>query len=135
MLGDVAIAEPAAAIGFAGQRVIKETIGQTLPDGFQRAEYLLDHGMLDIVSPRDELKATVGRVLNLLLQTEVEDEPVQELVIAPLPVEAVIAAEEQGEAPPPTDTEVTSLEDGVFVEAKYSEVDPEAAKKADEDPR
>lgn len=66
MLGDVAIAEPGAGIGFAGQRVIKETIGQTLPDGFQRAEYLLEHGMIDMVVPRDQLKATVGRVLNLL---------------------------------------------------------------------
>ena len=135
MLGDVAIAEPAAAIGFAGQRVIKETIGQTLPDGFQRAEYLLDHGMLDIVSPRDELKATVGRVLNLLLQIEVEAEPVQELVIAPMPVEAVIAAEEEGEAPPPAEIEAEPAEASEIVEAEYSEVDPEATKKADEDPR
>lgn len=135
MLGDVAIAEPAAAIGFAGQRVIKETIGQTLPDGFQRAEYLLDHGMLDIVSPRDDLKATVGRVLNLLLRPIAEDEPPQDLVIAPIPVDSVIAAEETGEAPSPADTEVTTSEDGELVEADTVEVDAEPAKKADEDPR
>ena len=66
MLGDVAIAEPGAGIGFAGQRVIKETIGQTLPEGFQRAEYLHEHGMIDIVVQRCEMKATLGRVLNLL---------------------------------------------------------------------
>lgn len=74
MLGDVAIAEPAAAIGFAGQRVIKETIGQTLPDGFQRAEYLHDHGMLDIVTSRDTMKETIGRVLSLLQVSVVEAE-------------------------------------------------------------
>ena len=135
MLGDVAIAEPLAAIGFAGQRVIKETIGQTLPDGFQRAEYLLDHGMLDIVAPRDELKATVGRVLSLLLESKMEEEPVQDLVISPTGVDAFIDAEERGEAPLPADTEVTALKEDAFVEADFSQVNPEASKKADEDPR
>jgi acetyl-CoA carboxylase carboxyl transferase subunit beta len=135
MLGDVAIAEPLAAIGFAGQRVIKETIGQTLPDGFQRAEYLLDHGMLDIVAPRDELKATVGCVLSLLLERKVEEEPVQDLVFASIPVDVVIDTEEQGEPPPPADTEVTALKEDALVEADFSQVNPEAAKKADEDPR
>jgi acetyl-CoA carboxylase carboxyl transferase subunit beta len=135
MLGDVAMAEPAAAIGFAGQRVIKETIGQTLPEGFQRSEYLLDHGMLDIVTPRDELKATVGRVLNLLLMPMAVEAPTQDVILASAQVEAVIAAEETGEAPPPVDTAVTSLEGGEFVEAEYSEVDAEAPKKADEAPR
>ena len=67
MLGDISLAEPGAGIGFAGQRVIKETIGQTLPEGFQRAEYLLDHGMLDMVVSRHELRATLGRLLNLLM--------------------------------------------------------------------
>lgn len=67
MLGDISLAEPGAGIGFAGQRVIKETIGQTLPEGFQRAEYLLDHGMLDMVVSRQELRATLGRLLNLLM--------------------------------------------------------------------
>ena len=66
MLGDVAIAEPGAIIGFAGQRVIKETIRETLPEGFQRAEYLLDHGMVDMVVPRAELKDTIARLLGLL---------------------------------------------------------------------
>jgi acetyl-CoA carboxylase carboxyl transferase subunit beta len=63
MLGDVIIAEPGALVGFAGPRVIEQTIGQELPDGFQRAEFLLEHGMVDIVVPRPELKATVWRLL------------------------------------------------------------------------
>ncbi|HTJ62425.1 MAG TPA: acetyl-CoA carboxylase, carboxyltransferase subunit beta [Alphaproteobacteria bacterium] len=66
MLGDIHIAEPGAQIGFAGQRVIEETIRETLPDGFQRAEYLLKHGMVDMVVPRLELHATLARLLQLL---------------------------------------------------------------------
>jgi acetyl-CoA carboxylase carboxyl transferase subunit beta len=68
MLGDIAIAEPGAVIGFAGQRVIQETIRQTLPDGFQRAEYLLEHGMVDMVVPRQELRATLIRIISLIRQ-------------------------------------------------------------------
>ena len=63
MLGDAIIAEPGAVIGFAGPRVIKQTIGQDLPEGFQTAEFLLDHGMLDMVTHRRELKATIGRLV------------------------------------------------------------------------
>jgi acetyl-CoA carboxylase carboxyl transferase subunit beta len=66
MLGDVAIAEPNAIIGFAGTRVIQETIRETLPEGFQRAEYLLEHGMVDMVVNRRDLRATLVRVLGLL---------------------------------------------------------------------
>ena len=66
MVGDITLAEPGAIIGFAGARVIEETIREKLPDGFQRAEYLLDHGMLDLVVPRAELRATIGRLLGLL---------------------------------------------------------------------
>ena len=66
MLGDVLIAEPGAVIGFAGARVIEETIREKLPEGFQRAEYLLEHGMIDMVVPRKELKETVARVIALL---------------------------------------------------------------------
>jgi acetyl-CoA carboxylase carboxyl transferase subunit beta len=68
MLGDIAIAEPGAVIGFAGQRVIEQTIRETLPEGFQRAEYLYDHGMVDMVVHRAELRATLIRVLSLLTQ-------------------------------------------------------------------
>ena len=63
MLGDVNIAEPGALIGFAGPRVIEQTIRQKLPEGFQRSEFLLEHGMLDLVVERHELKATVARCL------------------------------------------------------------------------
>jgi acetyl-CoA carboxylase carboxyl transferase subunit beta len=63
MQGDVVLAEPGALIGFAGQRVIKQTIGQDLPEGFQTAEFLLDHGMVDQVVHRRELKHTVGQLL------------------------------------------------------------------------
>jgi acetyl-CoA carboxylase carboxyl transferase subunit beta len=63
MLGDVNIAEPRALIGFAGPRVIEQTIRQTLPEGFQRSEFLLEHGMLDMVVDRRELKDVVTRVL------------------------------------------------------------------------
>jgi acetyl-CoA carboxylase carboxyl transferase subunit beta len=66
MLGDIAIAEPGAVIGFAGARVIEETIREKLPAGFQRAEYLLDHGMLDLVVHRHKLRETLARVLRLL---------------------------------------------------------------------
>ena len=96
MLGDVAIAEPGAGIGFAGQRVIKETIGQTLPEGFQRAEYLHEHGMLDMVVQRAELKAAVGRVLDLLTRPMAEPAPL------------AITAEETAPAPDsdaPADTD------------------------------
>ncbi len=66
MLGDIALAEPGAIIGFAGQRVITETIRETLPEGFQRAEYLLEHGMIDMVVHRSDLHATLARLLDLL---------------------------------------------------------------------
>ena len=66
MLGDVHIAEPGSLIGFAGQRVIQDTIREKLPEGFQRAEYLKDHGMVDMVVHRRDLKATLARVLDYL---------------------------------------------------------------------
>ena len=66
MLGDVHIAEPGALIGFAGPRVIEQTIREKLPDGFQRAEYLKDHGMVDMVVHRHELRATLARLCRLL---------------------------------------------------------------------
>jgi len=67
MLGDITLAEPGAVIGFAGARVIEETIREKLPDGFQRAEYLLEHGMIDMVVPRAALKETLARIIRLLM--------------------------------------------------------------------
>jgi acetyl-CoA carboxylase carboxyl transferase subunit beta len=66
MLGDIAVSEPGAIIGFAGKRVIEDTIREKLPEGFQRAEYLLEHGMIDMVVPRAELRPTLSRVIALL---------------------------------------------------------------------
>ena len=66
MLGDVNIAEPKALIGFAGPRVIEQTIRQKLPEGFQRAEYLLDHGMIDVIIPRTEMRAKLASILKML---------------------------------------------------------------------
>jgi acetyl-CoA carboxylase carboxyl transferase subunit beta len=66
MLGDIHIAEPGALIGFAGPRVIEQTIREQLPNGFQRSEYLLDHGMVDMVVHRHELRGTLARICNLL---------------------------------------------------------------------
>lgn len=66
MLGDVHIAEPGALIGFAGQRVIEQTIREKLPDGFQRAEYLLDHGMVDMVTHRKDLRERLAQVIGYL---------------------------------------------------------------------
>jgi len=66
MLGDIIMAEPGALIGFAGPRVIKETIKADLPPGFQRAEYLLQHGMIDLIVERRKLKDTLGKFLDLL---------------------------------------------------------------------
>ncbi len=75
MVGDVHIAEPGATIGFAGKRVIQETIREELPEDFQTAEYLLEHGMVDMVVPRSELNAVIGQTLSLLMQTKLSDNP------------------------------------------------------------
>src|SRR6187397_1986894 len=68
MLGDVHLAEPGALIGFAGPRVIEQTIREKLPDGFQRAEYLKEHGMVDAVVHRHDLKTTVARLSRLFMK-------------------------------------------------------------------
>ncbi|UXN02864.1 MULTISPECIES: acetyl-CoA carboxylase, carboxyltransferase subunit beta [unclassified Bartonella] len=79
MLGDIHIAEPGATIGFAGARVIQQTIRETLPEGFQSAEYLKDHGMVDMVVSRLDLKETIARLLRLMMKMP-----------APQPVESII---------------------------------------------
>ncbi len=81
MLGDIAIAEPGAIIGFAGTRVIQETIHEKLPEGFQRAEYLLEHGMVDMIVHRHALRETLIKVVKLLLGRG----PVAEVVDLPQP--------------------------------------------------
>ncbi|WP_043359160.1 acetyl-CoA carboxylase, carboxyltransferase subunit beta [Belnapia sp. F-4-1] len=76
MLGDIQIAEPGAMIGFAGARVIEQTVREKLPEGFQRAEYLLQHGILDMVVPRGEMRATLARLIGLLRLPEQVAAPV-----------------------------------------------------------
>jgi acetyl-CoA carboxylase carboxyl transferase subunit beta len=66
MLGDFNIAEPAALIGFAGPRVVRETIGKDLPEGFQSAEFVLEHGFLDSIVDRKEMKETIGNLLRMV---------------------------------------------------------------------
>ena len=79
MLGDLQIAEPGAMIGFAGARVIEQTVREKLPEGFQRAEYLLEHGILDMVVRRGEMRATLARLLGLLRLPERLPEPLPAL--------------------------------------------------------
>ena len=67
MLGDIHIAEPGAIIGFAGKRVIQETIRESLPEDFQSAEYLLEHGMIDMVVDRHNLKEKISGILSILM--------------------------------------------------------------------
>jgi acetyl-CoA carboxylase carboxyl transferase subunit beta len=83
MLGDVQIAEPGALIGFAGPRVIEQTIREKLPDGFQRAEYLKDHGMIDMVVHRHQLRPTLARLCRVL--TKAPPAPVTPALPAPAP--------------------------------------------------
>jgi acetyl-CoA carboxylase carboxyl transferase subunit beta len=75
MLGDLNIAEPKALIGFAGPRVIEQTIRQKLPDGFQRSEFLVERGMLDLIVDRRELKATLQKTLRFMSTTAQRPQP------------------------------------------------------------
>ena len=75
MLGDIIIAEPRALIGFAGPRVIEQTIRQKLPEGFQRSEFLLEHGIIDAIVPRREMKDRLGRILTWFGSTRSEVKP------------------------------------------------------------
>jgi acetyl-CoA carboxylase carboxyl transferase subunit beta len=70
MLGDINIGEPKALIGFAGPRVIQQTVRETLPEGFQRSEFLLEHGALDMIVDRRELRDRIGAILRLLTGKE-----------------------------------------------------------------
>ncbi|MDB5373298.1 MAG: acetyl-CoA carboxylase subunit beta, partial [Belnapia sp.] len=92
MLGDIQIAEPGALIGFAGARVIEQTVREKLPEGFQRAEYLLEHGILDMVVKRGEMRATLARLIGLLrvpqrLVEPVADPAAEALAALPAPAE------------------------------------------------
>lgn len=84
MLGDVHIAEPGALIGFAGPRVIEQTIREKLPDGFQRSEYLMEHGMVDMVVSRLEMRATIARLLKMLLKAPETEKPLEPEILPPV---------------------------------------------------
>ncbi|UUX51772.1 acetyl-CoA carboxylase, carboxyltransferase subunit beta [Nisaea acidiphila] len=90
MLGDIHIAEPGAIIGFAGQRVIQETIREQLPDGFQRSEYLLEHGMVDMVVHRKELRNTLIRIFSMIRS------PLPEAEVVSLPKSKAAEDTEEG---------------------------------------
>jgi acetyl-CoA carboxylase carboxyl transferase subunit beta len=92
MLGDVHIAEPGAVIGFAGRRVIEGTIREQLPDDFQTAEYLQEHGMVDMIVSRLDMKSTLSRVIRLLLNMPAYESPVLQIEA---PVETVEISEEE----------------------------------------
>ena len=66
LIGDVIIAEPGALIGFAGPRVIEQTVRETLPEGFQRSEFLLEHGMIDLISTRQDMRENIARIVEYL---------------------------------------------------------------------
>ncbi len=85
MLGDIQIAEPGALIGFAGARVIEQTVREKLPEGFQRAEYLHEHGILDLVVKRTELAATLARIIDILIARDPKP------IVDPLPAEPELA--------------------------------------------
>jgi acetyl-CoA carboxylase carboxyl transferase subunit beta len=94
MLGDVHIVEPGALVGFAGPRVIEQTIREKLPEGFQRAEYLLAHGMVDMVVHRKEIRPTLSRILHILTGRDVAAPAEMEVEAAPaLPADERRAAE------------------------------------------
>jgi len=101
MLGDVHIAEPGALIGFAGPRVIEQTIRERLPDGFQRAEYLRDHGMVDLVVHRHAMKETLARILRMLMEGSAhgaDASMVDDAALLPVPPATAITI---GRAPQP----------------------------------
>lgn len=85
MQGDVLISEPGALIGFAGPRVIQQTIGETLPEGFQRAEYLLEHGMLDMVVSRPNQAERIANICTILMKQNRKSEELGDVQVAPKP--------------------------------------------------
>ena len=93
MLGDIIIAEPGALIGFAGPRVIEQTIGQKLPEGFQRAEFLLDHGFVDKILPRQDQKHVIGRILYMHRKHDMDVE--ENGVKTDIPVNTLAAPQSQ----------------------------------------
>ncbi len=92
MLGDIILAEPGALVGFAGPRVIEQTIGQKLPEGFQRAEFLVEHGLIDGIIRREEMKDTLGKLLHMHRKVSVEEALITNKMV--IPEQKTYAAEE-----------------------------------------
>ncbi len=109
MIGDVIMAEPGALIGFAGPRVIQQTIGQSLPEGFQRSEFLLDHGMVDMVVPRREMRDRLSSVLGFFCGA-VEDQATQEDSVQPQPAAEPPVASVETSAPPTAEASETEAD-------------------------
>src|SRR6201992_4343463 len=99
MLGDVHLAEPGALIGFAGARVIEQTIREKLPEGFQRAEYLKDHGMVDMVVHRHDLRPTLARLCRILTKSPASQAIPKPAPLVPEPAQIVTAPETAPAAP------------------------------------
>ena len=93
MLGDIHLAEPNAMIGFAGRRVIEDTIREELPEDFQKAERMLDHGLIDMVIHRKDLRNTLIRILSLLCQKTPNDLNLQSMDIESLNLSKTVNAE------------------------------------------
>lgn len=127
MLGDIHMAEPGAQIGFAGQRVIEETMRQTLPEGFQRAEYLLDHGMVDMVVHRSELKESLSTLLDLLKNPRMAQ-------IVPMPGDIDGDASVSEEVQLPAVIDVEDVGDDIREAARKAEPE-EIVVEADAEPR
>ncbi|MGI9374416.1 MAG: acetyl-CoA carboxylase, carboxyltransferase subunit beta [Hyphomicrobiales bacterium] len=130
MLGDVHIAEPGALICFAGPRVIEQTIREKLPDGFQRAEYLLEHGMIDMVVHRHDLRDTLSRITHILMQApavevaaEAEDDDLVPVDGDAENVEELTTPEEA-----PAESEETASEEELPKAAEMVSADDQAAK-------
>ncbi len=111
LLGDINVAEPDARAGFAGPNIIEQTIRQKLPKGFQRSEFLLEHGAIDMIVPRDEMRDTLGRILSKFAGTVAEDDKVQTVAVSTAAASAESAmaatsepATEDDSDPSPTDT-------------------------------
>ncbi len=105
MLGDVHIAEPEALIGFAGPRVIEQTIREKMPEGFQRSEFLQEHGMVDMIVSRLDMRSTIARIIRLLCKLPAGEKPVVEIAANDPEAEGADAAKSNGDAKSPSDVE------------------------------
>jgi len=126
MLGDVHIAEPGAVIGFAGRRVIEGTIREKLPEDFQTSEYLLEHGMVDLIVPRPQLKPTISRIVRILMNLPALT--LEELAPAAEEPEAGEAEQKVDEAPAEADGEAVEEKTAELADQGSADVEePEAA--------